>query len=158
MWVSGCSRELFHFATLLLQLPFCYLLSALRAHPLRSSWQGATLPGQVIVSGPMLPAIENMSSMGVVKILVWSYCTQGSTSDLTARIWMWTSVCFYTQSLLWDSKCPQSLLLSNLACFKNWGVIYWLEPRMDLWGSKHLALVFQSNRKFWNMESQIKNV
>lgn len=153
---SDCCRKLLHFATLLSQLPVCFPLSALRAHLLRSSWEGDILLGQIIIQGPKLTATENVNGKGLSRFQFDLIVYKAVCLILLLIIWMLTSVCFSSQNLVGDLKCPQSLLLSNLACLKARGLLKWLEPRMDLQGSKHLALVLQSNRKFQDMKGQIE--
>lgn len=71
----------FPFTTLLLQLPFCFPLSALRAHLRRSSWQGATLLGQVIIPGSRAPAIKKVSGKQLSRFQ-FDLIIQGSMFDL----------------------------------------------------------------------------
>lgn len=91
---------------------------------------------------------------GVVKILVWSDGTQGTMSILTAHIWMLKSVRFSSGSLVWNWKSPQSLLPSNLVCLKA-GSSLITGTKDGSTGKQTLALVFQSKRKFLDVEIQI---
>lgn len=103
-------------------LPLCYYFLLLPAcsegSPAEVKLAGSYTARPSHHTRPCTACCRERARWGVVKILVWSDCTQGTMSILTAHIWMLKSVRFSSGSLLWNWKSSQSLLPSNLACLK----------------------------------------